>query len=124
MADYAYDFGNGLATHQVILNEAVRRTTGPVIEFGCGEGSTVMLHEVCKEQNRRLVSVDNNPSWLSRYKEKYETDWYRFYQVSPVGCRGKYHDCNHWDPFIQTLVSSPIHWGVMFVDHAPRPFEH
>ena len=68
MVNYAYDFGNGFATHQVLLYEAVQRTTGPVIEFGCGEGSTVMLHEVCKDQNRRLVSVDNNPSWLSRYK--------------------------------------------------------
>lgn len=119
MESFAYDFGNGFATHQALLFEAVKRTKGPVIEFGCGEGSTVMLHEVCKSMNRRLISVDNNPSWLGKYRDKYETSSHRFYLVSPEGCRGKYHDCTHWDPFLKTITSSNVQWGLVFVDQAP-----
>ena len=119
MTNFAYDFGNGFATHQLLLYEAVQRTTGPVIEFGCGEGSTVMLHELCKATKRRLISVDNNPEWLGKYRDKYETDWHRFYLVSPEGCGGKYHDCTHWDPFLKTITSSDVQWGVVFVDQAP-----
>lgn len=78
-----------------------------------------MLHHLCREMGRKLISVDNNPSWLNRYKERYQTDWHRFYLVSSEGCGGKYHDCNHWDSFICTLTSSPISWGVVFVDQSP-----
>lgn len=119
MLNFAFELENGFATHQVLLSEAVGRTTGPVIEFGCGEGSTVMLHELCKATKRRLISVDNNPGWLARYRDKYQTDWHRFYLVPPDGCTGAYHDCQHWDPFLKAMTESAIHWGVVFVDQAP-----
>lgn len=60
------------STHQPVLYEALLRTKGAIVEFGCGEGSTRMLHELCEQQGRHLFTLDNDWKWLGNYK-KYET---------------------------------------------------
>ena len=54
-------------THQSILGAALLRTTGAVIEFGCGHGSTFILHQFCAEHNRKLVTVESDGAWLSLF---------------------------------------------------------
>ena len=49
----------------------VKSTRGPVIEFGCGDGSTALLHEICKESGRILVSLDDDLKWLDKSRKKY-----------------------------------------------------
>jgi hypothetical protein len=41
--------GNPCATHQHVLYEMAVTTNGPIIEFGCGDTSTPMLHAICKK---------------------------------------------------------------------------
>lgn len=53
------------------------RTKGAVIEFGCGPGSTAMLHKLCEKNQRRLLSLESNADWLAKFIE-YEMPWHEF----------------------------------------------
>lgn len=55
------------STHQPVLYEALLRTSGPVVEFGCGHGSTVLLHRFCAKHNRQLFSLESNGEWLAKF---------------------------------------------------------
>ncbi len=56
------------STHQPVLYEALLRTNGAVIEFGCGEGSTKFLHLFCEKYERHLFSVDDDEEWLNKFR--------------------------------------------------------
>jgi hypothetical protein len=93
---------SGYDTHRPVLCEAVRRTRGPILELGTGDGSTIPLHAVATDHSRQLFSFDNNRQWIAKY----------------VGLRNEHH--------LVALVASwdecPIEsqfWSVAFVDHAP-----
>lgn len=89
-------------THLPLLVAAVARTTGDVLELGCGNYSTLVLHELCKALNRRLWTYDSDPAWLDQFMHLASDG----HQLFPV-------DKDHWD-------SAAIHrpWGCAFVDHA------
>jgi hypothetical protein len=55
------------ATHIALLAAAVARSTGSVIELGCGHFSTPLLHHLCK--GRRLVSIDHDPEWVDQFRD-------------------------------------------------------
>jgi len=96
------------STHQPVLFEAVMRTTGPVVEFGCGYGSTPMLHELCKEgeesDGRNLLSLESDPEYYVQFlhlrsethKLELVTDW----------------------PTVAARVAQSD-WDVAFIDNAP-----
>ena len=96
------------STHQPVLYQIAKSTTGPIIEFGCGYGSTDLLHAICKKEGRLLISLDDDREWLEKFSTKYLGDgyatdnsgWHKFYFVP-----GK----NNQDP------ASPAHW-VKFMD--------
>lgn len=106
-----YQFSwNTYATHQPVLYKIATMTSGPIVEFGCGEGSTDMLHEICKATGRKLVSIDHDEGWLTRYSKKFIGDGY-------------YEDNSGWHQFI--LV--PRHEGnteledwILFLDESPE----
>lgn len=108
------------ATHQPILYEIASHTEGPIIEFGCGDGSTDLLHQICKEKKRLLISLDDDRAWLEKVQKKYaheDCEWHQFYFVP-----GKKDDLNpdHWvtffneHPFLKELI-----FDVCFVDQSP-----
>jgi hypothetical protein len=116
---------DGYATHQPVLYEMAMRTTGPIIEFGCGNGSTDLLHEVCKQTGRILVTVDDDLNWLMRFAEKYRGDgyeednsgWHKFFYVA-----GKYDhaDPRHWVDFLESsALLKTMNFDVCFVDQSP-----
>lgn len=113
------------ATHQPILYEIVINTEGPIIEFGCGDGSTGLLHEICKKSGRELISIDDNLEWLNKYKNRYlndgynqdNTGWHKFYFVP-----GKYNDLDakHWVTFFeQAPFLKDKKYSVCFIDQSP-----
>jgi hypothetical protein len=71
------------ATHIPLLAAAVARTRGDVLEFGCGDYSTPMLHNMLAGTGRKLVSLETNKEWLERYADlrgpghvlAHVTDW-------------------------------------------------
>lgn len=65
------------------LWEALEATTGPVLEFGMGDGSTQKLHDYCRFKGRSLFSYDFNAEWANKFihlndsnhRLEYVQDW-------------------------------------------------
>jgi hypothetical protein len=115
------------ATHQPVLYEIASNTTGPIIEFGCGHGSTDLLHEICKKNGRLLISVDDNQEWLQKFSQKYLDDgykednsgWHKFFFVPGVNQEDN-QNCDHWITFLDnTELLHEIHFDLCFVDQSP-----
>ena len=77
-ARHTYD---GFSSHQPVLYETVKRTAGNVLEFGCGYGSTPMLHNLCKKSGKKLLSLESDAEWVESFKN-YETEWHEFILVT------------------------------------------
>jgi len=112
-------------THQPVLYAIASKTTGPIVEFGCGDGSTDLLHEICKKNNRILISIDDNREWLNKFRQKYlgdgyledNSDWHKFLFVP-----GKTDDSNpsHWIDFLDNCEPlKAINFDLCFIDQSP-----
>ncbi len=88
------------STHQPVLYEAVMRTSGPVVEFGVGYGSTPWLHELCN--GRKLLSVETDVRWLSAFLHLASPGCHRFVLVQNL------------DALLGEIIEVP--WSVAFVD--------
>lgn len=90
----------GVGSHFPVLAAAVARTTGPVLELGCGWFSTPMLRLLCRHlhpehpQWRRLESYDTDKDWAAKFAVPIVKDW------------------TSWQP-------AEKHYGVAFVDNSP-----
>lgn len=119
---------NPYATHQPVLYTMATKTTGPIIEFGCGVGSTALLHEICKKDHRLLVSVEDDLAWLDKYRQKYlhdgyETDnsgWHKFYYIPRPKNSASYEKAEHWIQFLENFeLLQTTQFELCFVDQAP-----
>jgi len=64
--------------HRPLLWWALKETKGqtePVLEMGCGEGSTPYLMQYLKTDKRKLISYDYSKEWADKYNANYVTDW-------------------------------------------------
>ena len=57
---------NPIATHQPVLFEAVRQTTGPILELGAGDSSTRQLHDMT---DRYILTIDDQMPWIEPYRD-------------------------------------------------------
>src|SRR5574343_182158 len=99
------------STHQPVLYSAVKAVSNSiVVEFGIGNGSTALLHDVCGENKNSLFSYDNSEDWVNKFKSfeneyhklKYGADWNK--TIEEVGLFGEI--------------------GLLFVDQAPWEARH
>lgn len=100
-------------THMAPLLTAVMNTKGPVLEMGCGDFSTPLLHAICKSQNRYLLSTDTSKEWLSLF----------------LDLNSNNHEFIYVPVYEDDLELNPKHdkwdkignqeWGVVFIDHRP-----
>lgn len=88
------------ATHLQALITTALRTTGPILELGCGDYSTPLLAAFANEQGRRLLVQASDWRWLSRY-EALGGEQVEIEQV----------DWKTWTP----PVAEPK-WGFVFLD--------
>lgn len=116
---------NPYATHQPVLYKIAKMTTGPIVEFGCGEGSTDMLHSLCKATGRLLISIDHDEEWLNRYSSKYLGDgyiadnsgWHKFFSVPKHEGNTMLED---WILFLdQCPLLKTVDFDLCFVDQSP-----
>jgi hypothetical protein len=114
------------ATHQPVLYEVAMHTAGPIIEFGCGKGSTELLHEICKKQGRLLITLDDDENWLKKFTKKYEGDgytkensgWHKFYFVPGKGFNNERGQ--HWIKFLEENEEiQSISFDLCFIDQSP-----
>ncbi len=64
--------------HRPLIYWALQETKGltePILEMGCGEGSTPYLIEFCKKNKRQLISYDYDKEWADKYNAIHITDW-------------------------------------------------
>jgi len=89
-----------------VIYEAARRCEGPIAEFGCGEGSTRLLHDIASARGLQLVSLDTDTAWLRRYSTR---------MASPM------HEFRLVDDWRSELASARWEqpWGLVLVDQAP-----
>lgn len=55
--------------------EATKESVYPILEMGCGFGSTPYLREYALYSLRKLRSIDNNKEWADRFNAEYTKDW-------------------------------------------------
>lgn len=102
------DYGS----HVCILAAAVSRTTGPVLELGCGDASTPLLRYLC--WNRRLVSADSDAEWLAKYSGYAGPNGAGSHVFVHVG--GEHWLDQDWDSM---RGADSVGWGCVFIDCAP-----
>lgn len=90
-------------THIPVLLKIMAISKGPVLELGCGFNSTPFLYWLCKDQNRKFVSYDNDQKWIKTvgYPVEFVENW----------SRAKIDD---------------THWSLVLMDHRPgerRPID-
>ncbi|HET7099034.1 MAG TPA: hypothetical protein VFI61_02280 [Patescibacteria group bacterium] len=78
-------------------------SNGPVLELGSGVFSTPLLHWLCLDTKRKLVTYEN-------YKDHYDMNKVFESQTHEVNF------INNWD---EAKIEG-THWSVAFVDHEPR----
>lgn len=120
--------GNPYGTHQPMLYAVANNTTGAVIEFGCGFGSTDLLHEVCKQTGRVLVTLEDDLDWLNQFREKYKNDgykednsgWHKMYFVPGKKENPDLESPAHWVKFFESLeILRTMSFDVCFIDQSP-----
>lgn len=74
---------------------ATRENRKPILEMGCGDGSTPYLQEFARRDGRELISMDNNREWADKFGARYTENWHY----------------SEW--FYKSLYS------VVLIDHAP-----
>lgn len=120
-------FWDDWSTHQPVLYAIAISTSGPIIEFGCGYGSTDLLHGICEREERMLITLEDDWDWLNVFTQKYlgkgynsdNSGWHKFYYVP-----GKKWDDpsnpSHWIDFMdQFEILSSLSFDVCFIDQAP-----
>ena len=70
-----------IGTHLPVICRAfaeLGESRGDVLELGCGDFSTPMLHELCVK--RKLISIDNEELWYNRFLYLWST-WHSLHLV-------------------------------------------
>ena len=89
-------------SHLPILIKVLQVSDGPVLEMGMGPFSPPVMHWICLEMKRSLISFDTDPEYFESNKA-FENAGH------------KVNFIKNWDD--ADIVST--HWGVAFLDHAP-----
>lgn len=89
------------STHIPVLLKVLRITSGPVLELGIGHYSTLILHYLCMDMNRILMSYDNNMKYINGFIS-FSSDMHKIIYAED------------WD---EVDILKP--WSVAFIDHHP-----
>ena len=88
------------------LVKALEKVGGDVLELGTGPYSTVFLHWLCIDQNRLLVSYENDKEYYDLAK-----------RCESVGTDNSQHSVVFVENWDDARIEGP--WGIVLVDHAP-----
>lgn len=88
-------------THMGVLINVLLKSEGDVVELGGGIFSTPLLHWLCKDLNRKLITYENEPEYY-KFEKNFQSPLHRIRLVKS------------WDE-----VDTKTHRGVVFIDHHP-----
>lgn len=116
------------SSHRPLLWEALEATKDsphPVLEMGCGNGSTPYLRQYCQDNDRNLRSIDNNPDWALKFGAELISNqwdsglWFYKQQYSVVlidhAPGEKRHDA------LQLFSAFPIHFEIIVIHDSEIP---
>ena len=115
------------STHQPVLYAVAASTKGPIIEFGCGYGSTDLLHEICERNGRILITLEDDLTWMEKFASKYEgrgynkenSGWHKFFYV-PGKNQKDHENPAHWVKFLNEFkLLDELNFDVCFIDQSP-----
>ena len=112
----------GFGSHFPVLAAAVASTTGPVLEMGCGWGSTPMLDLMCRKMDRRLVTVETQREYYDQFSDLFPHEWFFMGGEYPRRPEIPADRFRHEGVFEREWLVSPyadLAWGVAFVDFYP-----
>jgi len=89
-------------SHIPILIKVLDISEGPVLELGMGVFSTPLLHSLCADKKRLLVSCESDKNYFDAHAA-FATNMHKIEFVK------------NWD----NIDIENTRWGVAFVDHAP-----
>ena len=89
-------------THMPALLQTLAVSTGTVLEVGAGLYSTPLLHWICKRDNRKLITYENEPLFYE-FARDFNTDLHEIRFIED------------WD-----LMDFKSHYGLVFIDHHPE----
>lgn len=95
-------YGPEGASHLPILIKVIQSSVGPVLELGAGQFSTPVMHWLCLEAKRKLVTYENDLK----------------YYAANRAFQAQNHDVIFVDDWDKAVIDH-THWGVAFVDHRP-----
>lgn len=78
------EFINGVSNwdnHRLLLwpaLEATKHLNLPVLELGCGDGSTPYLCQYCEDNNLQFFSYDSSEQWALKFGSIFISDWNLF----------------------------------------------
>ena len=76
-----------------------------VLEFGVGDGSSLIFNEFCKaHKNLKVFAYESNLNWYEITKEKYQLSNYEFTHLDDLNCLS---------------VSEDICYDLIFIDQSP-----
>ena len=105
----------GYLSHVSVLASVLSRTTGPVLELGCGWGSTPLIHYMCRD--RHVYTVESNREWMENFRHYHRRTHY-FRQVGHEEMSVE-RLMKAWAHFAHEVCGGPVYWDVCFVDHTP-----
>jgi hypothetical protein len=120
-------FYDNWSTHQPVLYAVSKSTIGPIIEFGCGHGSTDLLHEICQKEGRLLITLDDDYYWMNKFTQKYlgrgynldNSGWHKFYYVPGKNLKDLENPA-HWVDFMENFdLLTSVDFDVCFIDQSP-----
>lgn len=97
-------YSKGYSTHNAMLIKTVENCQGNVLEYGSGIFSTPLLHWLCKDLNKKLVTLESDKNYF-KFVYQFRSRLHRIILIE------------NWDDF-------PIkeHWGVVLIDH-DQPYQ-
>lgn len=94
------------ATHQKYLAHYIKKTTGDIVEFGTGHGSTGFILDLIKGTGRKLLSLENDRKWYHKMIELY-----------PPNDDHSYIFVKDWKEELAKLDKNA--YSIVFVDQSP-----
>jgi len=89
----------GWSTHMPVLLKLASITTGPIMELGSGIYSTPLLHWLCDETKRELITYENDKAFI-KFAKEYESENHRVQLV---------------DDFL--TIPNTDHYSIILIDH-------
>lgn len=94
-------------THRPYLSRELSRLKdqAKILELGVGHGSSLLIHNYCKDNNCFATSFETNKQWFDDMKEQYQLMNYKFNLIES------------WSNFDEIFIDS--FYDLVFVDQSP-----